>query len=64
MGSDLEQDSDFLSFHVERLESVPALSIRSVRGSNPRPLIDDAAVALGSILSILRPWIDDQGTGV
>ena len=46
MGSDLEQDSDFLSFHVERLESVfPALSIRSVRGPNPRPLIDDAAVA-------------------
>ena len=56
MGSGLEQEDGFLSFHVERFKSVsPALSIRSVRGSNHRPLIDDAAVALGSITSILRP---------
>ena len=31
----------------ERLESVPASSICSVRGSNPQTLIDDAAVAVG-----------------
>ena len=33
----------------------PALSITSVWGSNPRTLIDDADVAVGSIQPILWP---------
>ena len=36
----------------------PALSIRSVWGLNPRPLINDAAVVVGSIPSFL--WSHDD----
>ena len=66
MGSGLEQEMG-PEFSMLRgwSRSFPALSIRSVRGSNPQPLIDDATMmAVGSRRAILWPWTDVQRTGV
>ena len=55
--TDWSRKSGFLPSMLSSWSPFPALSIRSVWGSNPRPLINVAAVVVGSILSFL--WSHD-----